>query len=152
MALPDRHAARFRALVQDHVPDQVLAAGYLSAAGAAKSSAFGGPAAGLIGLATGSRVGHHARDAAANAGFPPNSWIGVTATRVYAFAAERGEVGELIAAWDRSAMTVTKSERLATIRLSLRFGGAGTGVDLEARRRGTGNRRLLRYLLDPTRR
>jgi hypothetical protein len=47
---------------------------------------------------------------------------------------------------------VTKSERLATIRLSLRFGGAGAGVDLEARRRGTGNRRLLRYLLDPTRR
>ena len=118
---PGRRAARFRALVQDHVPEQVLAAGHVS-------------------------------DAAANAGFAPNSWIGITATRVYAFAAERGEVGELIGVWDRSAVTVTTSPRLVTTRLSLRFAGAGAGVDLEARTWGAGNRPLLRHLLDPTRR
>jgi hypothetical protein len=114
-----RRAARFRTLVQDHVPEQVLAAGPVAAA--------------------------------ANDGFAPNSWIGVTATRVYAFAAERGEVGELIGVWDRSAVTVTTSHRLVTTRLSLRFAGAGRGVKLEARTWGAGNRRLLRYLLDPTR-
>ncbi len=151
MAFADRHAARIRALVQDHVPEQVLAAGYVSAADAAKASVFGGPPTGLIGLATGSRVAQHVHDAAANAGFAPSSWIGVTATRVYAFAAERGEVGELIGAWDRSALTVTKSQRLVTTRLSVRFAGAGTGVGLEARKWGAGNRPLLRYLLDPTR-
>jgi hypothetical protein len=150
VALADRHAAPFRALVQDHVPEQVLAAGYVSAAGAAKASAFGGPASGLARLAIGSRLGQHAGDAAASAGFPPSSWLGVTATRVYAFAAERGQVGELIGVWDRSAVTVTKSEKLATTRLSLRFGG-GTSVELEARKWGAGNHQLLRYLLDPTR-
>jgi hypothetical protein len=151
VALADRHAARFRALVQDHVPEEVLAAGYVSAAGAAKASAFGGPTTGLIGSALGSRIGRDAHDAAAHTGFPPSSWLGVTATRVYAFAAERGAVGELIGVWDRGAMTVTKSERLATSRLRLRF-GASSGVELEARRWGAGNHELLRYLLDPTRR
>jgi hypothetical protein len=150
MALANRHAARFRALVQDHVPEQVLAAGYVSVAGTAKASAFGGPTSGLAGLAIGSRLGQHARDAAASAGFPPSSWLSVTATRVYAFAAELGQVGEFIGAWDRSAVTVTKSEKLATTRLSLRFGG-NTSVELEARKWGAGNHQLLRYLLDPTR-
>jgi hypothetical protein len=116
-----RRAARFRALVQDHIPEQVLAAG-------------------------------HVTDTAANAGFSPNSWIGVTATRVYAFAAERGDVGELIGVWDRSAVTVTTSPRLVTTRLSLRFAGAATAVKLEAHTWGAGNRPLLRYLLDSTRR
>ena len=150
MALADRHAARFRALVQDHVPEQVLAAGYVSAAGAAPGTAFGGPTTGLIGFARGSRLGRHGHDAAANAGFPPSSWLGVTATRVYAFAAERGAVGELIGVWDRTATEVTKSEKLATTRLWLRF-GASSAVELEARRWGAGNRELLRYLLNPTR-
>lgn len=117
MALADRHAARSRALVQDHVPERVLAAGYV----------------------------------AANAGFPSSCWIGVTTNRVYAFAAEDGEVGPLIGAWDRTDLTVTKSTKLATTRLSLRFGGADTGVSLEARRWGAGNRPLVRYLLDPAR-
>ena len=151
MALADRRATRCRVLVQDHVPERVLAAGYVSAAGAANGSTFGGATTRLIGLVTGSRDGHHAPDAATNAGFAPSSWVGVTATRVYAFAAARGEVGELIGVWDRSAVTVTTSPRLVTTRLSLRFAGAGAGVDLEARRWGAGSRPLLRYLLDPTR-
>jgi hypothetical protein len=47
---------------------------------------------------------------------------------------------------------VTTSPRLVTTRLSLRFAGAGSAVDLEARTWGAGNRPLLRYLVDPTRR
>jgi hypothetical protein len=149
VALADRHAARSRALVQDHIPEQVLAAGSVSAAGAAKASRFG-PTNRLLGFAIGSRVERHAHDGAPQAGFPPHTWLGVTATRVYAFAAERGEVGALIGVWDRSAVTVTKSEKLAATRLFLRFGG-GAEVGLEARRWGAGNHQLLRYLLDPTR-
>jgi hypothetical protein len=118
VAFADRHAARLRALVQDHVPEEVLAAGRVSAA--------------------------------ASTEFPPSSWIGVTANRVYAFAAEDGDVGALIGAWDRTDLTVTKSATLAATRLSLCFGGAA-GVTLEARRWGAGNSQLLRYLRDPAR-
>jgi len=150
MALADRHAARFQTLVQDHVPERVLAAGYVSAAGSAKASAFGGSTSGLIGQAIGSRGDRDARAAAAHAGFPPNTWMGVSTNRVYAFASERGTVGELIGAWDRGDLTVTKSEKMATTRLTLRFGTAGPTVALEARKWGAGNHRLLRYLLDPT--
>ena len=150
MALPDRHAARFQALVQNHVPERVLAAGYVAAAGSAKASAFGGPTTGLIGQAIGARGERHARDAAADAGFPPATWLGVTPTRVYAFAAERGAVSQLVGAWDRRDLVVTKSEKMATTRLSLRFGTAGPCVHLEARKWGAGNHRLLRYLLDPS--
>lgn len=149
MALADRHATRYQALVQEHVPERVLAAGYVSAAGSAKASAFGGSTSGLIANAIGARVERDARDAAADAGFTTTAWLGVTATRVYAFAAERGAVSELIGAWDRRAITATKSERMATTRLSLRF-GAGPCVNLEARKWGAGNHHLLRYLLDPT--
>lgn len=119
MALADRHAARCRALVQDHVPERVLAAGCVSAA--------------------------------ASAGFAPTSWIGVTTNRVYAFAADDGEVGALIGAWDRNDLTVTKSAKLATTRLSVCFGGAGSGVTLDARRWRAGHRQLVRYLRDPAR-
>lgn len=150
MALADRHADRYRNLTQEHIPEQVLAAGYVSTAGAATASAFGGPMSGLLGSAIGDRFGRDARDRAARAGFPPSSWLAVTATRVYAFAADRGEVGALIGVWDRAAVTVTKAERLATTRLALQF-GTDAHVELEARRWGAGNHRLLRLLLDPDR-
>jgi hypothetical protein len=149
VALADRHAARTRALVQDHIPEQVLAAGSVSAAGTGTASRFG-PANGLLGSAIGWRVGRRGPDGAPQAGFPPRTWLAVTATRVYAFAAEGDEVGALIGVWDRTATTVTKSAKLATTRLFLRFGGRAE-VGLEARRWGAGNHQLLRYLLDPTR-
>jgi hypothetical protein len=117
VAPADRRADRSQALVQEHVPERVLAAGSVSA----------------------------------RAEFPPRAWLGVTATRVYAFTSDRGRVGELVGVWDRQDTTVTKAAKLATTRLSLRFGAAGRGVELEARRWGAGNHRLVRYLLDPTR-
>ena len=145
MALADRHAARTRALVQDHIPEQVLAAGSVSAA-ASRS----GPPNGRLGSAIGRRAGRHDPDGAPHTGFPARTWLAVTATRVYAFAAEGDEVGALIGVWDRTATTVTTSAKLATTRLFLGFGG-GAEVGLEARRWGAGNHQLLRYLLDPTR-
>ncbi|HSO96421.1 MAG TPA: hypothetical protein VLV81_10305 [Acidimicrobiia bacterium] len=150
MALADRHAARYRDLAQEHIPEVVLAAGYVSTAGTAKASAFGGPMSGVLGSAIGERIGRQTQEEAARAGFPPSAWLAVTTSRVYAFAAERGEVGALIGVWDRDAVTGTKAERLATTRLSLRF-GTDARVQLEARRWGAGNHQLLRLLLDPTR-
>jgi hypothetical protein len=149
VALADRHAARTRALVQDHIPEQVLAAGSVSAAGTGTASRFG-PPNGRLGSAIGRRAGRHAPDGAPQTGFPPRTWLAVTATRVYAFAAEGDDVGALIGVWDRTATTVTTSAKLAATRLFLRFGGAAE-VGLEARRWGAGNHQLLRYLLDPTR-
>lgn len=151
MSRADRNAARFLALVQAHVPERVVAAGYLCAPGSATASAFGGSRTGLLGPAIGDRVERQAREAAAADGFPANSWLGVTATRVYAFVADRGTVGEIIGVWDRHDTTVTKSEKLATTRLALRFGASGPTVELEARKWGAGNHQLLRYLLDPSR-
>src|SRR5260370_19137552 len=149
MALADRHAARFQALVQERVPERVLAAGYVSAAGAAKASAFRGSTTGLIGQAIGARVERDARNAAGDAGFPPTTWLGVTPTRVYAFAADGAAVRDLVGAWDRHDVVVTKSEKVATTRLSLRFGAEGPCVRVEARKWGAGNHRLLQYLLYP---
>lgn len=148
MALADRHAARTRALVQDHIPEQVLAAGSVSAAGIGTTSRFG-PPNGLLGSAD-ARVGRHGPDGGPQTCFPARTWLAVTASRVYAFAAEGDEVGALIGVWDRTATTVTTSAKLATTRLFLRIGG-GAEVGLEARRWGAGNHQLLRYLLDPTR-
>lgn len=146
MARADRHANRYRTLVQDHVPERVLAAGCVSAP--RSSPTFGGPARGLTDPARGDR--DH-RDPGGAGGFPPTTWLGVTPTRVYAFEAERGRVGHLIGAWDRVDTTVKKSPRVATTRLSLRFGASGPSIELEARKWGAGNHQLLRYLLDPTR-
>ena len=62
MAFADRHAARYRDLAQEHIPEQVLAAGYVSNGGTARGAEFGGPMAGLLGSAIGSRIGRDARD------------------------------------------------------------------------------------------
>src|SRR5260370_33714657 len=97
MALADRHAARFQALVQERVPERVLAAGYVSAAGAAKASAVRGATTGLIGQAIGARVERDARNAAAAAGFPPTTWRGGAPAGAPACAADAAAARDLLA-------------------------------------------------------
>jgi len=78
-------------------------------------------------------------------------WLAVSPTRVYAFTATDGAIGDLLEVWDRDATTVDRMERLTATRVALRFGTNGAPVELDAPRWRAGQRALLRYLRDPTR-
>jgi hypothetical protein len=132
--------------VQAHVPERVLAAGFVSAPRAAtwwaRTSRLVEPTAG----ATRDRD-----DGSVAPGFPSPLWLAVTGTRVYAFVARPGAVGALVGAWDRRDLSVSKAPRLVSTRLSLSFGGSGPPTAVVARRWKPGNHLLVTLLVDPSR-
>jgi hypothetical protein len=124
-----RHPGQPRERLQDHVPERVLAAAQLQAA----------------------RTRHTTADEATGPIPPGGVWLAVSPTRLYAFTAAGGGIGDLVEVWDRDATTVAREERLTATRVALRFGTNGAPVELDAPRWRVGQRALLRYLLDPTR-
>lgn len=78
-------------------------------------------------------------------------WLAVSATRLYAFAASRTGVGNLLEIWDRDATTVRRAGRVTVHRVVLRVSANGHPVELDAPRWRAGQRSFFRYLLDPTR-
>jgi hypothetical protein len=126
----DRRRATTHDQVQARVPERVLAAGRVALCGSA------GPGAGGD------------RSPASSA---PAVLLGVTPTRVYAFAAADATVGELVGVWERADTVVTTAASLATVRVRLADAGHAQGVELRARRWDPGVRRLVRLLLDPAR-
>ncbi len=150
MVLRVKHAARHRELVQAHVPERVLAAGFVSTPGADSDGEAADPQTRPIDAAAEAR-GHVSGDGALDPSFPPQVWLAVTDTRIYAFAAGRGQVGRLVGAWDRQGTTVRKAPRLTGTRLSLSFGGSGAPTAVQTRRWTAGNHQLVTLLLDPSR-
>jgi len=125
-----RHPGQPRDRLQDHVPERVLAAAQLQPARTRHGTA-------------GDRAGDR---------IPPDGvWLAVSPTRLYAFTAAGGAIGDLLAVWDRDATTVDRMERLTATRVALRFGTNGAPVELDAPRWRAGRGALLRYLRDPTR-
>jgi hypothetical protein len=145
------HAAQRRELVQAHVPERVLAAGLVSAPGTGRTRARWAPASGLIDPHAGAADGRVSGDGSADADFPPRAWLAVTGTRIYAFSAERDDVGPLIGVWDRRDTSVRRTARLTSTRLSLSFGGSGAPTAVATRRWTGGNHQLVAFLLDPSR-
>ena len=117
--------ADVRALLEDHVPERVLAAARLRPRAAAGPEPFELP--------------------------PDGVWVAATATHLYAFAVRGDDVGDLLEIWDRAATTVHLGRRLTATRVELRFGTNGRAVELDAPRWRAGHHAFLRYLLDPSR-
>lgn len=151
MVLRVTRATRHQELVQAHVPERVLAAGFVSTPGTRRGGTWWGPTAGLIDPTAGEPRGRVAGDGATEPVFPPCVWLAVTRARVYAFAAGGGDVGALVGAWDRQGTSVRKTPRLTRTRLYLSFGGSGAPTAVEARRWTAGNHQLVALLLNPSR-
>ena len=162
MGLDEKHSARYAEMLAPHVPEPVLAGGYVSAAGSAKAQAFqgstmraggAGAIAKVVTSSIGAKLDHDNRDTARAVGFPPGAWLAVSAGRIYAFTSVKGQVGEPIGSWPRATTTVTMKRKAATTGVHLDLGsddGPGGSVDLEARNWGAGSGALLRHLADPT--
>jgi hypothetical protein len=147
-----RNAAKYRTAVQPHLDDEVLAAGYFNAAGTAKAHAFTTGRIGLVGLAIGDQIGRRSREQVEAVGFPPSVWIAVTAHQAHVFAAERGQVSERLATWERGSVHIEAKKKAATMRTTFTFDDGSPEIHLEARIRGAGNGPVLELLLDPARR
>ena len=125
--LRSKRARLDRDAVQARVPEQLLAAGRCRTTGSS-------------GLESSSRTGDH-----------PPVWVGVSRERIYAFEAGLDSVGELVGTWDRDQARVQTSPTGTTTRLSLGFSAHGPRLELVTHRLRVSDRRLARYLLDPSR-
>jgi hypothetical protein len=64
-------------------------------------------------------------------GFPPDSILAVTATRLYAFAVKGGfsfKIKEPVGSWERAAVGVTASDGKATVQVKFDFGPDGIAL------------------------
>jgi len=125
--LRSKRARLDRDALQARVPEQLLAAGRCRTTGAA-------------GPVSSTRTGDH-----------PPVWVGVSRERIYAFEVGSDSVGELVGTWDRDRASVQTSPTRTTTRLSLGFSAHGPRLELVTHRLRISDRRLARYLLDPSR-
>ncbi len=151
MGLRVKHAARHRELVQAHVAERVLAAGFVSTPRTGRGASGPGPRPGLIDQPAGDGHSRATGAGAADATFPPHVWLAVTNTHIYAFAASHGDVGGLVGAWDRQGTAVRRAPRVTRTRLYLSFGGSAPPTAVDANRWPAGNHELVGLLLDPSR-
>jgi hypothetical protein len=108
----DEYRAKFRASVQEHLDEEVLAVGTFRATGSGAKYAISKMQAGALVYGAATMIGRKRA-----AGLPSQFLLAVTPTRLYAFKYKQRSKGiavkEEVGAWDRQGLAVS-TERLST--------------------------------------
>lgn len=148
MVLRVKHASRERKLVQTHVLERVLAAGYVSAPGLGRSTAGWTPSP----ASAACPGAHRTNSSRATTPLTPSHRTRGSPSR--APASTRSQAGAATSARSpargtRGGTSVRKAARITRVYLS--FGGAGAPTAVGIRRLMAGNHRHVAFLLDPSR-
>ena len=138
MGMAEKYHQKNVELIQQAVPEPITTAAIFQRKGQMGANLTGGFAAGA------SLVAHGDAKKAAP-GFPENTILGVSATRLYAFKVKPGfswKLKEPVGIWDRSAVQITATPGKATAQLRFDFGD-GAIAELECQMLATNSGNLV---------
>jgi hypothetical protein len=126
MGMAEKYHEKNLKLIQEAVPEPITSAAIFQRKGQMGANLTGG-------FAAGASLAAHGDAKKAAPGFPENTILGASDTRLYAFKVKSGfswKLKEPVGIWDRSAVQITATPGKATAQLRFDFGD-GAVAELE---------------------